>query len=105
MSLFGYPADIVHKKATVDEWDRVKWFVDSNKKAKVVEEQKIVKNAQGEEVQSIVEVHLEGAHSIGTSDQFVYINQLGKKITFRPLHYEIKKVMGTDNIKKVVVYG
>ncbi|PKH09859.1 hypothetical protein [Planomicrobium sp. MB-3u-38] len=105
MSLFGYPADIIHKKATVDAWGRVSWFVDESKKAKVIEEQKIIKNAQGEEVQSNIEIHLEGAQKIGAADQFLYKNQMGKEITIRPLHYEIKKVLGTDDVKKVIVYG
>lgn len=105
MSLFGYPAEITHKKAVIDTWGRVSAFTDSVKKAKVIEEQKVIKNDQGEEVQSIIEVHLEGAHTIGISDQFTYMNKMGKEIKFRPLHYEIKKLLGTDQVKKVIVYG
>lgn len=105
MSLFGYPADITHKKAILDAWNRVTGFETVYLKAKVVEEQKLVKNSKGEDVHSIIEAHLEGSHRITENDEFVYVKDLGNEIDFRPQHWEIKKLLGTDDVKKVIVYG
>jgi len=123
MSLFGYPADIIHRQSLVDEWGRPSGFgEDVELKAKVVEEQKLIKNAKGEEVQSVIEIHLEGAHLIKFSDMFIYLNQRfyesfkhdtrfdphyddAEALSIRPLHIELKKQLGTDDVKKVIVYG
>ncbi|WP_317944319.1 hypothetical protein [Sporosarcina saromensis] len=95
----------MHRKAIVDEWGRPGGFKDVPLTAKVVEEQKLIKNAKGEEVHSIVEAHLEGPHLVGMTDEFVYRTQLGQEIKFRPQHIEVKKFLGTDDVKKVIVYG
>ncbi|KIL46935.1 hypothetical protein KP77_25040 [Jeotgalibacillus alimentarius] len=105
MSIFGYPAVITHVKAIVDNWGRVSGTDEVPSKAKVIEEQKVIKNDKGEEVQSMIEVHLPGAHSIGNQDRILYTNQLGKEYDFRPLHYEVRKELGTDIAKKVIIYG
>lgn len=105
MSLFGYPADILHKQPIVDSWGRVTGFEEVYLKAKVVEEQKLVKNSKGEDIHSIIEAHLEGSHHVTEKDEFVYIKDLGLEIDFRPQHWEIKKQLGTDDVKKVIVYG
>lgn len=105
MSLFGYPADITHKVAVLDEWERVKWFEEVPLKAKVIEEQKLIKNDKGEHIHSMIEVHLDGAHQIHSVDTFSYITQMGKTINFRPVHFETKKLLGTDIVKKVILYG
>ncbi|MGY6765690.1 hypothetical protein ACW73O_11705 [Faecalibacterium prausnitzii] len=105
MSLFGYPADITHFSAILDSWGRVTGYNQIPKKAKVVEEQKLIKNDKGEDVISIAEIHLEGPQEIKTQDYFLYTNALGKEIRYDIKHIEIKKVLGTDEVKKVVVYG
>lgn len=105
MSLFGYPAVITHKKAIVDEWGRPGGFEESILNAKVVEEQKLIKNAEGEEVHSVIEAHLENAQLITMLDEFVYVSKLGPTINFRPQHIEVKKQLATDDVKKVIVYG
>jgi len=105
MSLFGYPADIIHHKAQLDAWNRVTGFSEVFLKAKVVEEQKLIKNSKGEEVQSMIEVHIEGSHIVTMLDEFVYQKDLGNEIRFRPLHYEVKKNIGTDDVKKLIIYG
>jgi hypothetical protein len=105
MSIFGYPASITHHSAILDTWGRVVGYNTIPKKAKVVEEQKEIKNAQGEDVQSIAEIHLEGAQSIQGQDYFEYLNALGQTIRYEVRHVEIKKEMGTDDVKKVIVYG
>ncbi|MBO1515051.1 hypothetical protein [Metabacillus bambusae] len=105
MSLFGYPADIVHNVAILDTWNRITGYNPVAKKAKVVEEQKLIRNAEGEEVHSIAEVHLEGSHSISTNDYFLYTNVLGQEVRYTVRHIEIKKTMGTDDVKKVIIYG
>lgn len=110
MSLFGYPATILHKKAIVDDWGRPGGFEDVELSAKVVEEQKLIKstsaeNVQGEMIHSSIEVHLEGPHLVTMVDEFVYVTQLGQTIKFRPVHFEVKKNIGMDDVKKVIVYG
>ncbi|WP_141432418.1 hypothetical protein [Bacillus sp. 03113] len=105
MSLFGYPANITHFSAIIDTWNRVTGYNSISKKAKVVEEQKLVKNDKGEDVVSIGEIHLEGPQVIKTQDYFLYTNALGKEILYDIKHIEIKKNMGTDDVKKVVIYG
>ena len=105
MSLFGYPADIVHNVAIMDSWNRITGYKSVSKKAKVVEEQKLIKNAEGEEIHSICEIHLEGDPSVSTNDYFLYTNGLGKELKYSVRHIEIKKQLGTDNVKKVVIYG
>jgi hypothetical protein len=105
MSLFGYPATITHFMAKVDNWGRISGYDSVEKNAKVVEEQKEVKNGRGEEIQSIAEIHLEGANKISSQDYFEYINAFGDTIRYEVKHYEIKKNMGTDDVKKVVVYA
>lgn len=105
MSLFGYPADIVHNVATLDSWNRVTGYTPTSKKAKVVEEQKLIRNSEGEEIQSIAEIHLEGNHFVSTNDYFLYTNGLGIEVRYMVRHIEIKKVIGTDDVKKVIIYG
>ncbi|MDR7237121.1 hypothetical protein [Neobacillus drentensis] len=105
MSLFGYPATVTHYSALLDSWNRVIGYTDAQKKAKVVEEQKEIKNSKGEEVRSIAEIHLEGPQRINTQDYFLYINSLGENVRYDVMHMETKKEMGTDNVKKVIVYA
>jgi hypothetical protein len=105
MSLFGYPAAVTHFSATMDSWGRVTGYTSQQKAAKVVEEQKEIKNAQGEDIQSIAEIHLEGPQSVKGQDYFEYVNGLGQTLRYEVRHIEIKKEMGTDNVKKVIVYG
>ncbi|WP_172369567.1 hypothetical protein [Sporosarcina jiandibaonis] len=110
MSLFGYPAAILHRKAIVDDWGRSAGFDEVPLSAKVVEEQKLIKsskveNVQGEMVHSSIEVHLEGPHLVTMLDEFVYVTNLAQVIKFRPVHFEVKKHIGTDDVKKVIVYG
>jgi hypothetical protein len=105
MSLFGYPADVTHYQANVDTWGRVSGYTPVSKKAKVVEEQKEIRNAKGEDIQSIAEIHLEGPQLIKTQDYFEYINALGQQLRYDVRHIEIKKEMGTDNVKKLIVYA
>ncbi|WP_366160565.1 hypothetical protein ABXS71_16835 [Bacillus infantis] len=105
MSLFGYPAEVVHFQAQVDNWNRVLGYIPEVKAAKVVEEQKEIKNGQGESVQSIAEIHLEGIQDISYQDYFEYTNALDRIIRYDVKHIEIKKQMGTDKVKKVIVYA
>jgi hypothetical protein len=105
MSLFGYPATVIHQQAQLDEWSRVSGYTPVSKAAKVVEEQKIVKNARGEDVQSIAEIHLEGPQVIQDQDYFQYENAFGEMVDYYIKHIEVKKLLGTDNVKKVIVYG
>jgi hypothetical protein len=105
MSLFGYPATIKHFSATIDSWGRVSGYTVQSKNAKVVEEQKEIKNGKGEDIQSIAEIHLEGAQLVKGQDYFEYVNALGQTIRYDVRHIEIKKEMGTDDVKKVIVYG
>ena len=105
MSLFGYPATVIHQQAQVDEWNRVSGYTPVQKAAKVVEEQKIVKNAKGEDIQSIAEIHLEGPQVIQDQDYFQYENAFGETVDYYIKHIEVKKQLGTDEVKKVIVYG
>jgi hypothetical protein len=105
MSLFGYPAKVKHFHAAVDAWGRPGGYIPADKSAKVIEEQKLIKNERGEDIQSIVEIHLEGPQDIGMQDYFEYINGLGKTVQYTVKHIEIKKYLGTDEVKKVIVYG
>lgn len=105
MSLFGYPATIIHQSAILDSWNRVTGYAPIQKKAKVVEEQKEIKNGLGEEVISIAEIHLEGYHNVSSQDYFDYLNPLGATIRYDVRHIEVKKQLGTDEVKKVIVYA
>lgn len=105
MSIFGYPATVTHYHSEKDGWGRPLPPTITPKSAKVDEEQRIIKNAKGEEVQIAYTIHLEGAHAIESDDYFEYVNKLGKTITVRLAHYEVKKHLGTDDVKKVIVYG
>ncbi|KAB2335083.1 hypothetical protein [Bacillus mesophilum] len=105
MSLFGYPADVIHKSAKLDNWNRVIGYESISKKAKVVEEQKLIKNDKGEDVLSISEIHLEGPQDIKFNDYILYTNALGKENRYDIKHIEVKKNIGTDDVKKVIVYG
>jgi hypothetical protein len=105
MSLFGYPASVTHYSANLDSWGRVTGYNPQQKNAKVVEEQQEIKNAQGEDIQSIAEIHLEGAQSIKGQDYFEYVNALSQTIRYEVKHIEIKKEMGTDTVKKMIIYG
>jgi hypothetical protein len=105
MSLFGYPATIVQYQAQLDSWNRVTGYSPLQKMAKVVEEQKLIKNGTGEEIHSIAEIHIEGTQRIGPHDYFEYINGFGVKMRFDIRHIETKKQMGTDNVSKVIIYA
>lgn len=105
MSLFGYPATVTHFQAQLDSWNRVIGYTTQTKAAKVVEEQKIIKDGKGEEVQSIAEIHLEGVQTLGMQDYFLYTNGLGKEVRYDIKHLVIKKTLGTDEVKKVIVYA
>jgi len=105
MSLFGYPAKVTHYHSGTDEWGRPLPPVATDKAAKVVEEQKLIRNARGEEIQVAYAIHLEGPNAISFDDYFEYVNALGETITIHVRHFEIRKFIGTDDVKKVVVYG
>jgi hypothetical protein len=114
MSLFGYPATVKHFSAQVDDWGRPAGYTSADKSAKVVEEQKMIRNAQttggmtvadSEYIQSIVEIHLEGSHAVTFEDYFEYVNKLGITMKYDVKHIEVKKELGTDDVKKVIVYG
>lgn len=105
MSLFGYPAKVTHYQAVVDAWGRISGFSSAEKAAKVIEEQRLIKNARGEEVQIAFEIHLEGQQAISFDDHFEYVNGLGITIHCEVAHIEVRKFLGTDNVKKVIVYG
>lgn len=105
MSLFGYPASVTHHRATVDSWGRVVGYTATMKKAKVVEQQKLIRNGKGEEIQSIAEIHLEGKQDVSPHDYFEYTNGIGQKLKYTVKHIEVRKHLGTDDVKKVVVYA
>jgi hypothetical protein len=105
MSLFGYPATVTHYQANIDSWGRVSGYTSVTKNAKVVEEQKEIRNAKGEDIQSIAEVHLEGPQLVRTQDYFEYVNALGQTVRYDVRHIEIKKEMGTDEVKKMLIYA
>ncbi|WP_020615744.1 hypothetical protein [Paenibacillus daejeonensis] len=105
MSLFGYPGRVTHYHHAKDDWGRPLPPTTRVLDAKVVEEQKIIKNARGEEVQVNGEIHLEGAHPISFDDYFMYLNAIGAEVRYDVEHYEIRKFIGTDDVKKVIVYA
>ena len=105
MSLFGYPAIVLHKAAKLDDWGRVVFFADKNRKCKVIEEQKLIRKSNGEEVQTAYELHLEGDVRVTYQDLFVYKQYEEQEITLRPIHIVKRKNLGTDIVKKVIVYG
>lgn len=105
MSLFGYPATVTHYHSELDEWGRPQPATSIQKAAKVVEEQKLIKNAHGEEVLVSGELHLEGPHVVSFDDYFEYRNAVGLSLTYEVAHIEVKKFLGTDDVKKVIVYG
>lgn len=105
MSLFGYPATVIHYHSEVDDWGRPLPPTSTARAAKVVEEQKLIKNARGEEVQIAYEIHIEGAIPVGFEDYFIYNNALSLEIRCDVAHFEVKKYLGTDDVKKVVIYG
>lgn len=105
MSLFGYPATVTHYRANIDTWGRVSGYTSVTKKAKVVEEQKEIRNAKGEDIQSIAEIHLEGPQLVKTQDYFEYVNAFDQLVRYDVRHIEIKKEMGTDDVKKVIIYA
>jgi hypothetical protein len=105
MSIFGYPASVVHFHSGKDEWGFPYPAIPIEKNAKVVEEQKLIKNARGEEIQVAYEIHLEGVNAISFDDRIEYVNALCEKVTVLVAHYEVRKFLGTDDVKKVVVYG
>jgi hypothetical protein len=114
MSLFGYPAKVEHFKAIMDEWDNVSGYNPSvTKSAKVVEKQRVIQLAStskglidsvGESIHSEAQIHLEGPQDMTMKDKFEYVNALGLTLTYFVKHIEVKKDLGTDDIKKVVVY-
>ena len=115
MSLFGYPAKVKHYQAIIDSWGRVSGYLDPvEKAAKVIEEQKLIRVTSKvgtenvystEEIVSVAEIHLEGLHKVGLHDYFEHINELNEVTRFDVKHVEIKKTMGTDGVKKVIVYA
>ncbi|WP_127580842.1 hypothetical protein [Paenibacillus koleovorans] len=105
MSLFGYPATVTHYHSAMDEWGRPLPPASAVKSAKVVEEQRLIKNARGEDVQIAYIIHLEGPHAVGFDDYFTYNSELGELIRCEVAHIEVRKFLGTDRTKKVVVYG
>lgn len=105
MSLFGYPATVTHYQANIDSWGRVSGYISITKNAKVVEEQKEIRNAKGEDIQSIAEIHLEGPQLVRTQDYFEYLNAFDQLVRYDVRHIEIKKEMGTDDVKKVIIYA
>lgn len=105
MSIFGYPAKVIHFHSGKDDWGRPLPPTEIERAAKVVEEQKLIKNAKGEEIQVAYEVHIEGAVPISFDDYFMYTDALGTEIRIDVAHYEVRKYIGTDDVKKVVVYG
>jgi hypothetical protein len=114
MSLFGYPATVQHFKALTDEWDNVTGFEPPvTKPAKVVEKQKVIQLAStskgltdsvGESIHSEAQIHLEGPQDMTMKDKFEYVNALGLTLAYYVKHIEVKKNLGTDEVKKVVVY-
>ncbi|WP_232380854.1 hypothetical protein [Paenibacillus tianjinensis] len=89
----------------MDEWGRPIPADPVVKDAKVVEEQKLVKNARGEDIQVAYTVYLEGVNAVGMDDWLMYTNALDIEIRIEVKHYEIRKYLGTDDVKEVVLYG
>lgn len=105
MSIFGYPATVTHFHSEVDDWGRPLPPVETEKSAKVEEEQRLIKNAKGEEVQIAYTIHIEGVVAVGMDDYFEYTNAVGIKVRCDVAHIEVRKHLGTDDVKKVIVYG
>lgn len=105
MSLFGYPAKVVHWHSEVDDWGRPLPPTPIEKAAKVVEEQRLVRNGRGEEIQIAYTIFLEGVNAVGFDDYIEYVNAVGVKIRCDIAHIEVRKYLGTDDVKEVVVYG
>ncbi|MDT3426069.1 hypothetical protein J2Z22_001589 [Paenibacillus forsythiae] len=105
MSLFGYPATAQHYHPGVDEWGRPLSAEPVEKAAKVVEEQRLIRNAQGEEITVAYTVFLEGVNAVGFDDWLIYTNAIGTEVRIDVRHYEIRKYLGTDEVKEVVIYG
>lgn len=105
MSLFGYPAKVVHFHSGLDDWGFPLPPTSAEKNAKVVEEQQMILNGKGEQIQIAYEVHLEGANAVGFEDYFEYTNSLGVLIRIECAHFEVKKYLGTEVVKKVVIFG
>ncbi|MEI2395589.1 hypothetical protein [Paenibacillus phytohabitans] len=105
MSLFGYPATVIHYHPGVDDWGRPIPADPVIKDAKVVEEQKLVKNAKGEEITVAYTVYLEGINAVGFDDWLLYTDAIGTVVRIDVKHYEIRKYLGTDDVKEVVLYG
>ncbi|MDU0332079.1 hypothetical protein RW092_18035 [Paenibacillus sp. 3LSP] len=105
MSLFGYPAKVVHWHSEVDDWGRPLSPTPTEKSAKVVEEQRLIRNGRGEEVQIAYTIYLEGVNTVGFDDYIEYVNAVGVKIRCDIAHIEVRKYLGTDDVKEVVVYG
>jgi hypothetical protein len=105
MSIFGYPATVRHSHSKFDDWGRPLSPIETERAAKVVEEQRLIKNSRGEDVQIAYTIHIEGATPISFDDYFLYVDQLGREIRIDVAHYEVRKYLGTDDVKKVIVYG
>lgn len=105
MSIFGYPAKVTHYHAELDEWGRPLPPVATIRDAKVVEKQQLIRNGRGEEITVNGEVHVEGAIPLTFDDYFEYVNALGETVRYDVAHYEVRKFLGTDDVKKVIVYG
>ncbi|WP_339816786.1 hypothetical protein MKZ15_15395 [Paenibacillus sp. FSL R7-0216] len=105
MSLFGYPAKVVHWHSEVDDWGRPLPPTPTDKSAKVVEEQRLIRNSRGEDVQIAYTIFLPGLNAVGFDDYIVYANKLGVTIRCDIAHIEVRKYLGTDDVKEVVVYG
>ena len=105
MSLFGYPTKVTHFHSALDEWGRPLPPTPTERDAKVVEEQKLIRNARGEEIIVTGEIHVEGAIPLSFDDYFEYVNALGETVRYDVAHYEMRKFLGTDDVKKVIVYG
>lgn len=105
MSLFGYPAKVVHWHSEEDDWGRPLPPTPTDKSAKVVEEQRLIRNGSGEDVQIAYTIFLPGLNAVGFDDYIVYVNKLGVTIRCDIAHIEVRKYLGTDDVKEVVVYG
>lgn len=105
MSIFGYPAKVVHWHSEVDDWGRPFPPTPTEKSAKVVEEQRLIRNGRGEEVQIAYTVFLPGTNAVEFDDYIVYVNKLGVTIRCEIAHIEVRKYLGTDDVKEVIVYG
>lgn len=105
MSLFGYPATVKHFHSETDDWGRPLPPTETERAAKVVEEQRLIKNSRGEDVQIAYTIHFEGAIPLSFDDYFLYVDQLGTEIRCDIAHYEVRKYLGTEDVKKVIVYG